>query len=243
MILRVTSGPLEGKVFQIEENVILGRSKGGILLEDPKISNPHAQIHRSNDQYILKDLNSKRGINYRDKTVSFIILQPGVTFQLGSTTLQVDESSADVFQLGTDSQEKDLSSAVSFGDLEEEGDLKTRLVEQLESYTEILKDESRLLNFLKTPIQLQFEKGVQKNTVWNIAYLPRKIGSIDSDLPLIDPQAPEISFELFLEKEEIVFSTYHKDIVLLNYQHMQKAPLKHGDLIIVGAAYIRVSMN
>jgi len=241
MVLRVTSGPLEGKIFRIEENVVLGRSRGGILLRDPKISNPHAQIYKSNNQYMLKDLNSKRGIVYQDKTVSFIILQPGVTFQLGSTTFQVDENSSDIFQ---DSQEKDFSSAVSSGDLPEEGgDLKARLVGQLESCTEFLKDEDKLLNFLKNPIQLQFEKGVQQDTVWNIAYLPRKIGSVGSDLPLIDPQAPEIGFELFLEKDEIVFFTCHKDIVLLNYQHVQKAPLKNGDLIIVGAAYIRVSIN
>ena len=245
MILRVTSGLLEGKVFQIEENVILGRSKGNILLEDPKVSNPHAQIHKSNNQYILKDLSSKRGIHYQDKTVSFIILQPGVTFQLGSTTLQVDDDPSSLFQLESDFQKKDFSSSPSsssFSELEE-GDLKTKLVEQLESCVEILKDESKLLNFLENPIQLQFEKGVQKGTCWDIAYLPRKIGSIDSDFPLIDPQALEVSFELFLEKEKIMFFTHHKDIVMLNYQHMQKASLKHGDLIIVGAAYIRVSMN
>ncbi|MDE0151456.1 MAG: FHA domain-containing protein [Bdellovibrionales bacterium] len=243
MILRVTSGPLEGKTFQVEEDMILGRSKGNILLEDPKISNPHAQIHKSDNQYILKDLSSKRGIYYQDKTVSFIILQPGVVFQLGSTTFQVDEeSSSALFRLKEGFQEKNISSETSFNE-QEDGDLKSKLIEQLESSMEILKDESRLLNFLTKPIQLQFERGVQKNTVWDISYLPRKIGSINADLPLIDPSAPEISFELFLEKEKIIFSTHHKDIVLLNYQHIQKAPLKHGDLIIIGAAYIRVSID
>ena len=240
MILRVTSGPLEGKIFQIEENIILGRSKGNILLEDPKISNPHAQIHKSNNQYILKDLNSRKGIHYQDKTVSFIILQPGVSFQLGATTLQVDDDNpSDLFQ---DSQEKDLSSSASFSE-SEEGDLKAKFVEQLESCVEILKDESKLLNFLKNPIQLQFEKGVQKGTCWDISYLPRRIGSINSDLPLMDPQAPDISFELFLEKEKVIFSTHHKEIILLNYQNVQKAFLKDGDIIIIGASYIRVSMS
>lgn len=242
MILRVTSGPLEGKTFQVEENIILGRSKGNILLEDPKISNPHAQIHKSNNQYILKDLSSKRGIHYQDKAVSFIILQPGVAFQLGSTTLQVDEEPPALFQTEESFQEKNLSSESSLSELEE-GDLKNKLIEQLESSMEILKDESRLLNFLNKPIQLQFERGVQKNTVWNISYLPRKVGAVDANLPLIDPSAPEICFELFLEKEKVIFSTHHKDIVLLNYQHVQKVFLKHGDLIVIGAAYIRVSMD
>ena len=235
MILRVTSGPLEGKIFQVEENIILGRSKGNILLEDPKVSNPHAQIHKSNDQYILKNLSSKRGIHYQDKTVPLVILQPGVVFQLGSTVFQVDKEFS----------EQDFSSDSSVREFTEEnkGEAGRLLIEQLESSLGILKNESKTLNFLENPIKLQFEKGVQKDVCWNISYLPRRIGSIDADLPLIDPHAPEISFEIFLEKGKIIFFTYHKDIVLLNYQHIQKQPLKHGDTIIVGAAYIRVLMN
>ena len=243
MILRVTSGHLEGKVFPIKEHVTLGRSKGNILLEDPKVSNPHAQIHKSNNQYILEDLSSKRGITYQDRTVSFIVLQPGVVFQLGSTTFQVDEESS--FQLEENSQEVGFSSISEFSksDVLDKDDVKTKLEEQLESCIDLLKNESTLLNFLKKPITLQFEKGVQKNIVWNITYLPRKIGSVNADLPLLDPHAPEISFELFLEKEKIIFSTHHKETVLLNYENVQKKPLKHGDLIIIGATYVRVSLD
>ncbi len=243
MILRIISGPLKGKVFSVEKNATLGRSKGNILLEDPKVSNPHAQIHKSNNQYILKDLSSKRGITYQDRIVSFIILQPGVVFQLGSTTLQVDEKSS--FQLEKNSQEEDLSSVPDFNksDVLDEGDLKSKLEGQLKSSMDLLKDESKLLNFLKRPIRLQFEKGVQKGTIWDILYLPRKVGFIDVDLPLLDPHAPKISFEVFLEKEKIMFFTHHKEIVLLNYQHVQKKCLEHEDLIIIGAAYIRVSMH
>lgn len=235
MILRVTSGPLEGKIFQVEENIILGRSKGNVLLEDPKVSNPHAQIHKSNSQYILKNLSSKRGIHYQDKIVPLVILKPGVIFQLGSTIFQVEEGSS----------KQNFSSDLSVHEFKEENEEEVRglIVEQLESSLGMLKDESKNLSFLENPIKLQFEKGVQKNVCWNISYLPRKIGSIDADLPLIDPHAPEISFEIFLEKEKIIFFTYHKDIVLLNYQHTQKAPLKNKDLIIIGAAYIRVLMN
>ena len=231
MVLRVTSGPLEGKIFQVEENIILGRSKGNILLEDPKVSNPHAQIHKSNNQYVLKNLSSKRGIHYQDKTVPLVVLQPGVVFQLGSTVFQVDKGFS----------EQDFSSDSSVREFKEEN--KELFIEQLESSLGILKDESKALSFLKNPIKLQFEKGVQKDVCWNISYLPRRIGSMEADLPLIDPHAPEISFEIFLEKEKIIFLTYHKDIVLLNYQHIQKKTLKHGDIIIVGAAYIRVLMN
>ena len=235
MILRVTSGPLEGRTFQVEENIILGRSKGNILLEDPKVSNPHAQIHKSNNQYILKNLSSKRGIHYQDKTVPLVILQPGVIFQLGSTVFQVDEAST----------KQDFSSDSSVREFTEENqeEMREPFIEQLESSLGILKDESKTLSFLENPIKLQFEKGVQKNVCWNISYLPRRIGSMEADLPLIDPHAPEVSFEIFLEKGKIIFFTHHKDIVLLNYQHTQKKPLKDGDLIIVGAAYIRVSMN
>lgn len=234
MILRVTSGPLEGKIFQIEENIILGRSTGNILLKDPKVSNPHAQIHKSNDQYILKDLSSKRGIYYQDGTVAHLILQPGVAFQLGSTIFQVDEKPSEQHFPSVAGQELK-------GEAGE--DLKTQLIKQLEFSLNVVKDQNRSLNFLKNPICLQFEKGVQKGTCWNVSYLPRKVGSIEADLPLIDPQAPKVSFELFLEKENIMFSTCHTDVVLLNYRQVQKEQLKHGDLIVVGSAYIRVSLS
>jgi len=162
-----------------------------------------------------------------------------VAFQLGMTTLQVDDEPSALFHLEMDSQEKVLETSSH----PLEGGLKTRLIEQLKSSLGILKDESKLLNFLEKPIQLQFEKGVQQSAVWNISYLPRKIGSMDADLPLIDPSAPKVSFELFLEKGKVMFSTDHKYIVLLNYQHIKKAPLKNGDLIVVGASYIRISIN
>ena len=235
MILRIISGPLKGRVFPVEDNITLGRSKGDLLLKDPKVSNPHAQIHRSNNQFILKNLSSTRGITYQEKTVSLVILQPGIVFQLGSTALQVDKKS---FQL-----EENLSLAPDSSNASSGDDLKSVLKNQLASSQALLKDESRSLDFLKNSVQMEFEKGVQKGVRWDIMYLPRTVGLIDADLPLLDPHAPKISFEVFLEKEKIMFCTCHEETVLLNYQRVRKKQLKHKDLIIVGASYIRVFMN
>ncbi len=129
------------------------------------------------------------------------------------------------------------------GNVMGEGDLKSKLENQLEAYTELLKDEEGFFDFLKKPVQLKFEKGVQKGVAWNIMYLPRTVGSTDADLPLLDPHASKVSFEIFLEKEKIMFCTGCEDIVLLNYRQVRKKQLKNKDLIIVGAAYIRVLMS
>ena len=228
MILKVISGAGKGQVIQLSPQLVLGRSKGDVLIQDKSISSPHAEIERYNNQYFLKDLNSKQGTFCNGERMSHFVLEDGLVFHLGSVQLMVQKE-------GDEENSASLSKAQVVS-LNVEGDfLKDELFN--------VYDEPKEIQFLDKPIKLKFEKGVQKGLVWEISYLPRKIGSQDADLPLIYPTLQNVSFKLNLEGNKIIFSTDNKDMFLVDYKTEDTAELKDQSLIIIGASYIRVFME
>ena len=228
MVLKVISGANKGQIIQLSPQLILGRSKGDVLLQDKSISDPHAEIEGYDNQYFLKDLNSKQGILCNGEKVSHLALKDGLIFRLGSVEFLVQKES---------DEEKSVSlSKAQVISLNEEGEfLKDELCN--------IYDEPKEIQFLDKPIKLKFEKGVQKGLMWEIAYLPRKIGSQDADLPLLYPTLQNVSFKLNLENGKIIFSTDNKDMFLVDYKAEDEVELKDQSLIIIGASYIRVSME
>ena len=228
MILKVISGANKGQIIQLSPQLVLGRSKGDVLLQDESISDPHAEIERYNNQYFLKDLNSKRGIFCNGEKLSHFVLEEGLVFHLGSVQLEV--------QKGSDEENSASLSKAQVASLNVDGEfLKDELFN--------VYDEPKEIQFLDKPIKLKFEKGVQKGLVWEISYLPRKIGSQDADLPLIYPTFQNVSFKLNLKDNKIIFSTDNKDMFLVDYNTEDTAELKDQSLIIIGASYIRVFME
>ena len=60
-ILWVKEGQRRGQIFKVKGDSIIGRSEGQIILDDPKVSNPHAKLTQENDEYVLWDFGSKNG--------------------------------------------------------------------------------------------------------------------------------------------------------------------------------------
>ena len=60
-ILWVKEGKRRGKIYKIKDGSIVGRTQGSLLLDDPKVSNPHAKFTEENGLFVVWDFGSKNG--------------------------------------------------------------------------------------------------------------------------------------------------------------------------------------
>lgn len=60
-ILWIKEGARRGKIHRIKDGTIIGRSQGDIIMDDPKVSNPHAKLTLENEQFVIWDFGSKNG--------------------------------------------------------------------------------------------------------------------------------------------------------------------------------------
>ena len=60
-LLWVKEGPRRGQTQTIKDNTVLGRSRGDILIDDPKASSSHAKITYEDDHFYLWDFGTRNG--------------------------------------------------------------------------------------------------------------------------------------------------------------------------------------
>jgi hypothetical protein len=60
-ILWVKEGDRRGRIYHIKDGSVVGRKEGDVLLDDPKVSSPHAKFTQEDDTYFVWDFGSKNG--------------------------------------------------------------------------------------------------------------------------------------------------------------------------------------
>ena len=60
-ILCVKDGKRRGRTFKIKDGIKIGREDGDIVLDDPKVSNPHVKFRLEDEQYVIWDFGTKQG--------------------------------------------------------------------------------------------------------------------------------------------------------------------------------------
>lgn len=60
-LLWVRDGNRRGKTYQIKDGTTVGRREGDLMLDEPKVSNPHAKFRIEDDRFVIWDLASKNG--------------------------------------------------------------------------------------------------------------------------------------------------------------------------------------
>ena len=90
--LRVLSGKLEGREFQINhDQTVIGRSPTNtVAIDDASVSSRHCSIMRSGRKFILRDLNSTNGTSINEVPVAEQRLNPKDVITVGSLTLLFD---------------------------------------------------------------------------------------------------------------------------------------------------------
>ena len=213
-------GPNKGKEFPVKSGLILSRNKeqeNGILIEDPKASNPHAKIVKKKQGFYLQDMDSKNGTYINKETNDFFALTPGLKFQIGQTVLQVKASPK---------PQKHWTEIVS---------------KELKKLS--LKDHPKKILIINPALILKFQSGVQKGDKWHLHYGPREAGSASLDLPILESQAPDICFSLEPVKASVLFKTRYPEKILLNKKHIPKKKLIAGDCITFAKTAIEVEYS
>jgi predicted Zn finger-like uncharacterized protein len=94
--LVVLDGPLKGQVFPVTKpKLLLGRSDGDIILEDPEISRKHCAIEVHGTSAVLADLGSTNGTFVDDERIDTHQLLHMSEFRLGSTVVMFSARAKD----------------------------------------------------------------------------------------------------------------------------------------------------
>lgn len=92
-ILEVVSGPLDGKTWEFERQITIGRDESvaeACITIDRYISRRHAQLRDEAGSLVLSDLESRNGTRLEGRTVTAeVALNVGEAFVVGRTLLRV----------------------------------------------------------------------------------------------------------------------------------------------------------
>ncbi len=92
-LLEVLSGPLDGKTWQFENEITIGRDDTvaeACITIDRYVSRRHARLHCDPSGLVLTDLSSRNGTKVDGRAVSGEVpLEVGAPFIVGRTALRV----------------------------------------------------------------------------------------------------------------------------------------------------------
>jgi len=248
--LKILSGPLMGQIFTVEKGLSIGR-QGDIVLEDPKVSGIHAHIAKSSSgRWVVTDNESKNGLRVKDIRVKAVTLKPGVIFDIGDSSFEVvpvdapKDETAGMVRMPVPEKEKGADK-----EREPEKPKKKQrywyevLAEFLFNNKDSFKDKTIPLAPLEPALVLEFVRGVQMNSKWILGYGPRKFGPRCIDLPIWEPGAPEICFEIHPTSDGILFKTNHAGKVCVNNEAVDSRVLRMGDTISINETLIEVDFT
>ena len=227
MKIRFLTGTNKDKLFSVQKNVVLSRTtnSGDIAILDSQASNPHAKIIKKGNLYYLKDLDSKNGTYLDNKTNNYFPLKHGLQFQIGSTVLQViDPPPAKKTSIKNPSW-------------------VSTVIKELKKNQLKIKDQQKLLEIIQPALVLKFKSGIQKSDSWVLHYGPRQAGRACLDLPILDPQAPDICFSLHPLNNQVLFKTPYPEKVLINNKFLSEKILQNKDKISFSNTCIEISFS
>jgi pSer/pThr/pTyr-binding forkhead associated (FHA) protein len=87
--LRVVSGSRQGLSIPLSEDepLLIGRSRGDLLLDDALVSGAHCRIVTRNGRFVLQDLGSTNGTTVDGRRVQDVSLRAGSEIVIGNTRM------------------------------------------------------------------------------------------------------------------------------------------------------------
>ncbi|RYZ87405.1 MAG: FHA domain-containing protein [Proteobacteria bacterium] len=225
LYLEILDGQKQGARFALAPGLVIGRSEGSVVVNDPKISSRHALVELDNkQQFVLLDLNSSNGIMAGSHRVKRLAMMPGVKFKLGRTQfLVIEVHDEPVIEVPPEPTWKEV--------LAEKLPLepvKNRVLENLNKT-------------FSPAVRLHFVQGIQTDEQVYIGYGPRTFGAHHLDFDLKDPQAPEVAFQLVPDIGRATLVNHCRDKLTLNNKPVTTSDLLEGDLIRFGGTVIKVT--
>ncbi|MFC2028627.1 FHA domain-containing protein [Chloroflexota bacterium] len=89
-ILWVKEGDGKGRIYKIKDGSKIGRKDGDVVLDDPKVSEPHAKFVLENEEFVIWDFGSKNGTFVNDERIrAATTLKENDTIKIGDTLFVV----------------------------------------------------------------------------------------------------------------------------------------------------------
>jgi hypothetical protein len=236
LAIRGLAGPLQNKVVHLTAALSLGR-QGDIVVASPKVSSLHAHIRPSGDgKWLLEDNRSKNGTLVAGARIQIVQLTVGLIFYIGDQGFEVIEITKE--PEAPPPTVPTVAAATKAQKLWHEV-IGNFLGASLDRFT----DRHSPVSPFNPAVVLDFQRGIQVNSRWILGYGPRKIGASSLDLPIWEPRAPDLCFELIPSSDGTVFQTAYPDLVRLNRTEIDSRILHVGDTIQIFETLIEVDFT
>jgi len=236
LAFKALNGVLQDEVFPLKPGMTMGRS-GDVPLNDAKVSSLHAKVEQTEKgEWVLVDNNSKNGIYYNGERLARIPLDPGVKFLVADLLFEV--ISYEALDLGNDTE---VAAPLPAPPPPRKAKYWHEVLGALiEGNLDTFHDEVLEVKPLEPALVLDFLRGVQVTSRWTLGFGPRKIGAASLDLPIWEPGAPAVCFEVIPTDDGLLFKTSHPGIVTINGQEVDSKVLHVGDKIQISETVIEV---
>lgn len=239
LVLRLKSGPAKGQFYPLtgRDDLLIGRNNTDILLADPKVSGVHARISNVGNRWILQDNGSKNGIrDSHGQRMDLVKLRAGTQFSIGDTLFEVEEIH-DAAEAAGPAERKPKAPPP---EKKKSKYWHTILADFLQAHSERFQDRVLALSPLEPALILEFVRGAQVNSKWILGFGPRQIGADSLDLPIWEPGAPGVCFEIHPSPEGLIFKTQYPEKIHLNGHSVESELLRIGDTIKIMDTLIEV---
>jgi pSer/pThr/pTyr-binding forkhead associated (FHA) protein len=89
--LVVTDGPLAGRRFEVEGELVMGRENAPITIDDPEVSRRHAILRVVEERVVIEDLSSLNGTFVNGRRIAApTTLSAGDKVMVGMTSFEVE---------------------------------------------------------------------------------------------------------------------------------------------------------
>ncbi len=231
LALKGLAGPLQNKVMPLTVAVTLGRA-GDIVVTSSKASSLHASLKPTAEGlWLLEDKRSKNGTIVAGARVESIALKVGLVFYIG-------DQGFEVVDFNKESPPPPVAPPPKV-QLPWQEVIGNSLGANLERFI----DRQIPVSPFHPAVVLDFQRGLQVNSRWVLGYGPRHIGADCIDLPIWEPNAPAICFQLIPSAAGTVFQTEHASLVTLNRSPVDSQVLHVGDTIQIFETLIEVDFT
>lgn len=228
LYLEIIRGKNVGSKFRLVAGLRVGRTKGEILLNEPKASALHGQVESdANGALFLADLDSSNGIKFNGLRMRRGPLELGCEVLIGATLMRV---------VWGDSAEEAATTAGPINPGWKQTILRAADSVPLQSLSPVDS-----LQAFTPPLQLCFLEGPQADLVLTLGYGPRRAGADNLDIDLQEESSPLFAFEISVEPNgQPLFQTTFPSLVRVNDGSYKTRPLRVGDIIRIGKTTIRI---
>jgi len=242
--LKIVAGSRTGTnvPLEVEAPLVMGRTRGDLVLDDPMISGRHAQVHWRDGSWWLQDLKSTNGTMVDGRLVREVQLRPGAEITVGNTRMVLfvteEPESATARPNGFNQSHVELAWL-----LDEELVSVDQAAARGDNVADVIGQDLRLPPAVNAVLEVVAGQDVGK--VFRFTRGNVTIGRRMGEIPLSDPEVSRRHAVIEMFGREMIFlrdlgstnGTYH------NGRRVSVSGLGAGDTVGVGKSVMKLKVS